>query len=146
MSLPAISKNLKTPERAGLIAGQGTVESWRRNMAANNKPPKDSSDRKIVATRLFDAPRNFAFQMWTVRSISSLTVFFATGCNPPDRKVMWGKVVYREIPSPARLVVVNSSSDENAATTCHSRAPHWPPEVLDTLTFATHESRTTVTL
>ena len=59
---------------------------------------------------------------------------------------MWGRWVYREVVPPARLVFVNSFSDENAGITRHPGAPHWPLELLSTITFEPAGEKTTVTV
>ena len=48
---------------------------------------------------------------------------------------MWGKMVYREIVAPDRIVLINSFSDEAGGTTRHPMAPTWPLELLTTVTF-----------
>lgn len=58
------------------------------------------------------------------------------GLAMPDGQVMWGRFVYREIEKPARLVWVNSFSDEAGGVTRHPLSPTWPLELLTTITFA----------
>ena len=66
----------------------------------------------------------------------------------PDCRDMWGRQVYREITppvhsdgasgadaAPARIVLVNSFSDETGGLTRHPMAPTWPIEMLSTFTF-----------
>ena len=38
------------------------------------------------------------------------------GMTSPDGTVMWGKIVYREIVAPERIVFINSFSDEDGGT------------------------------
>ena len=58
------------------------------------------------------------------------------GLAMPNGQVMWGKFVYREIEKPARLVWVNSFSDEAGGVTRHPLSPTWPLELLTTVTLA----------
>ncbi len=59
---------------------------------------------------------------------------------------MWGKMVYREITPPEKLVWVNSFSDENAGITRHPMAPTWPVQLLTTVTFEELGDKTTITI
>jgi uncharacterized protein YndB with AHSA1/START domain len=57
------------------------------------------------------------------------------GMQNPDGQIMWGRMVYREISPPERLVFINSFSDEAAGLTRHPLAPQWPLQMLSTFTF-----------
>ncbi len=57
------------------------------------------------------------------------------GMKAPDGAPMWGKMVYREISPPERIVFINSFSDEAGGTTRHPMAPTWPLEMLSVFTF-----------
>ena len=52
-----------------------------------------------------------------------------------DGTPMWGKMIYREIVPPDRIVFINSFSDEAGGTTRHPMAPTWPLEMLSIFTF-----------
>ena len=126
------------------------------------------SDREIVLERVFDAPRDLVFKAWTESErlalwwgpkgfkmlVAKLDLrpggVFHYCMQAPEGSAMggkmWGKFVYREIVSPARLVFVNSFSDEAGGLTRHPLAPIWPLEVLNVLTFAEHQGKTTITL
>jgi uncharacterized protein YndB with AHSA1/START domain len=62
---------------------------------------------------------------------------------------MYGRFIYREIVAPERIVFVNSFSDTEGGIT---RAPFpqlegkWPLEVLNTMTLAERDGRTTLSL
>jgi uncharacterized protein YndB with AHSA1/START domain len=49
--------------------------------------------------------------------------------------VMWGRMIYREITPPERLVFINSFSDEAVGLTRHPLAPTWPLEMMSVFTF-----------
>jgi uncharacterized protein YndB with AHSA1/START domain len=57
------------------------------------------------------------------------------GMRSPDGQDMWGRMVYREIVPPERLVFINSFSDEKGGLTRHPMAPQWPIEMLSIFTF-----------
>ena len=57
------------------------------------------------------------------------------GMKTPDGKMMWGRMVYREITPPERLVFINSFSDEAGGLGRHPLAPTWPLQMLSTFTF-----------
>ena len=53
----------------------------------------------------------------------------------PDGSPMWGRMVYREIVPPEKIVFINSFSDEKGGLTRHPMAPTWPIEMLSVFTF-----------
>jgi uncharacterized protein YndB with AHSA1/START domain len=57
------------------------------------------------------------------------------GMQMPDGTPMWGRMVYREIVPPEKLVFINSFSDEQGGLTRHPMAPTWPLEMLSIFTF-----------
>lgn len=125
---------------------------------------KMMASEEFVITREFDASRDLVFAAWTEEERMAqwwgpkgFTVTFAKldlrpggmfhyGMRGPDGSTMWGKMVYREITPPERLVVIVSFSDENGGTTRHPMATTWPIEMLNTITFAEHGGKTTITL
>jgi uncharacterized protein YndB with AHSA1/START domain len=68
------------------------------------------------------------------------------GMETPDGKIMWGRMVYREITPPERLVFINSFSDEAGGLTRHPLAPAWPLEMLSTFTFEDIRGKTKFTV
>lgn len=64
----------------------------------------------------------------------------------PDGHDMWGRMVYREIVKPERIVWVNSFSDEKGGVSRHPMNLAWPLEMLSTVTFAEYEGKTTLTI
>ena len=127
-----------------------------------------SASEEFSITRTFDAPRDLVFRAyteskrlelwWGPKGFKMLVAkvdlrpggAFHYCMQAPEGSAMgqkaWGKFVYREIVAPERLVFVSSFSDESGGLTRHPLAPDWPLEVLNVLTFAEHQSKTTVTL
>jgi uncharacterized protein YndB with AHSA1/START domain len=107
----------------------------------------------FVISRVFDAPRDLVWKCFTepgrmqqwwgpkgvevVASKMDLRVggTYHYAMKTPDGQVMWGKMVYREIAPPRRMVFINSFSDEAGGVTRHPLAPTWPLEMLSTFSF-----------
>ena len=122
------------------------------------------SEREFVITRVFDAPRDLVFKAWTEaerlthwwgpKGFTMLSCkldlrpggVFHYGMQGPDGGDMWGKWVFREIVSPERLVFTLSFSDEEGNTVRAPFSSDWPLEVLSTVTFTEHGSKTTLTM
>src|SRR5437867_2456992 len=111
------------------------------------------SDREIVMTRVFDAPRRLVFDAWTkpellkrwlgVRGGWSMTVCevdlkvgggYRFVWRGPDGTDMGMRGVYREIARPDRLVSTESFDD-----------PWYEGEAVDTMVLVEHDGKTTVT-
>ena len=125
---------------------------------------KEATDRAFIISRTFDAPRELVWKAWTepermsqwwgpkgVKSHTAKMEFRPGGINhyymtTPDGKQIWGKMVYREIAKPERMVFVNSFSDEKGGLTRHPLSPTWPIEMLSTITFTEQPGKTTVTI
>jgi uncharacterized protein YndB with AHSA1/START domain len=127
--------------------------------ATAEKPPQ----RPFIITRTFDAPRELVWQAWTERehmqwwgpkgvTIHHARLDLRSGgtfhycMKTADGQAMWGKWVIREIVRPERLVFVNSFSDESGGLTRHPMSPHWPLEMLSTVTFAGRDGKTLLTV
>lgn len=111
----------------------------------------ESSD--LVLTRIFNAPRKLVFKVWadpahfgnwwgpkgSSLKVSAMEVrpggMFLRSHTSPDGEVMWGKFVYREVSPPEKLVFIQSFADEDGNTIRASFSPHWPLEILNTLTL-----------
>ena len=109
--------------------------------------------QEFVISRTFDAPRDLVWKVFTepehmkqwwgpkgvtvVKSEIDLRPggSFHYAMRTADGQTMWGKMVYREITPPSRIVFVNSFSDEAGGTTRHPMAPTWPLEMLSTFLF-----------
>jgi len=119
---------------------------------------------KFVITRVFDAPRELVWKAWTeserlaqwwgpkgfTMGVVKLDLrpngVIHYSMRTPDGREMWGKIVYREIAAPERIVFVNSFSDAQGNLTRHPLSLTWPLEVLNTLTLSKQEGKTMLTL
>jgi uncharacterized protein YndB with AHSA1/START domain len=144
------------------ILKYGGIEMNENNETNNITTNVEESE--LVITRIFDAPRDLVFKMWTepehlkhwwgpkgfTFGVSKLDLrpggVFHYSMKSPDGQEMWGKFVYCEIIAPEKLVFINSFSDEEGNTVRAPFSPTWPLEVLNTLTFVEHEGRTTLTM
>jgi len=131
----------------------------------------DSGKKEFVITRVFDAPRELIWKAWTQPeqltewwgpkgmpiSVQKFELrpggVFHYSMRAPDGSNWWGKIVYREIIVPEKIVFINSFSDANENITRHPLSPTWPLEVFNTLTFAKQDGlptrqggKTTITL
>ena len=123
----------------------------------------DTAKGEFVISRAFDAPRELVWKAWTEpermkkwwgpkgADILKLAIDFRVGgtnhyCMRYANQDMWGKMVYREIKAPERIVWVNSFSDEKGGLTRHPLAPKWPIQLLTTLTLTEQGGKTTVTI
>jgi uncharacterized protein YndB with AHSA1/START domain len=108
---------------------------------------------EFVITRTFDAPRQTLWECFTVPEqmkewfgpkgsvIIAAAMDFRVGgsyhgaMRDSEGRVMWAKLVYREIIPPQRLVWEHSFSDEAGGLTRHPLAPTWPLKLLSALTL-----------
>jgi uncharacterized protein YndB with AHSA1/START domain len=106
-----------------------------------------TSDREIIATRIFDAPRDLVYQTWTdPKHVSNWwgprgfrTTTYEMDVKPggvwrhvmhgPDGRDYQNEIVFLEIVKPERLVYKNVSE----------------PQFQTTVTFAEHDGKTEVT-
>lgn len=107
----------------------------------------------FVISRVFDAPRDLVWKAFTeaermkqwwgpkgfVVVVSDMDFrvggSYHYGMKSPTGEPMWGKMRYREITPPERIVFISSFSDEAGGITRHPMAPTWPLEMLSTFTF-----------
>src|SRR5579884_3094641 len=108
---------------------------------------------EFVITRTFDAPRQTLWECFTVPEqmkewfgpkgsvIIAAAMDFRVGgsyhgaMRDSEGRVMWAKLVYREIIPPQRLAWEHSFSDEAGGLTRHPLSPTWPLKLLTTVTF-----------
>jgi uncharacterized protein YndB with AHSA1/START domain len=109
--------------------------------------------REFTITRMFDAPRALVWKCFTepermkewwgpkgstiVAAKMDLRVggTYHGAMRDPEGRVMWAKLVYREIAPPELLVWEHSFSDEAGGLTRHPLSPTWPLKLLTTVTF-----------
>src|SRR5262245_57317775 len=107
----------------------------------------------FVISRVFDAPRELVWkclteparmkEWWGPKGSTGLAAnmdlrpggSYHYGMAGPDGTEMWGKMVYREIDPPSRLVFINSFSDPAGGVSRHPMAPTCPLEMLSIFTF-----------
>jgi uncharacterized protein YndB with AHSA1/START domain len=130
-------------------------------------PPTDP-EPTLVVTRVFDAPRQLVFKVWTDPKHvvhwwgpGNFTVpFVEIDLRPagafrfcmraPDGKDHWNKGVYHEVVAPERIVQSMFFSDPEGNTvppTYYGMGPDFPYEMRDVITFEVHEGdKTRLTL
>src|SRR5262245_31546618 len=129
-----------------------------------NRARTEPEKRQFVISRVFDAPRELVFkaqaesecleQWWGAKGFMTRVIkldfrpggVFHYSMRTPDGNQMWGKIVYREIVAPERIVFINSFADEEGNTIRAPFSPTWPLEVLNTSTFSEHAGKTTLTI
>ncbi len=122
-----------------------------RGAAANTRGPESTSDRELVITRVFDAPRELVFKAWTDPehvanwwgphgfTVTSIEMDVRPGgkwrkcMRSPAGKEYWRHGVYQEVVEPERLVFTYFSDD------LHSDPGH---EMVVTITFAEQGGKT----
>jgi uncharacterized protein YndB with AHSA1/START domain len=132
------------PEAAGALAGM--EEGWTQSLERLDELVANA-DREIIATRVFDAPRELVFKMWTDREHVAqwwgprgfTNTIYEMDVRPggmwrfvmhgPDGVDYQNKIVYIEIVKPERLVYSHVSA----------------PQFQMTVTFAEEGCKTKVT-
>jgi len=120
-------------------------------------------EKEITITRVFDAPRELVFKVWTEpehlaqwwgpkgSTIRVSSFDFKPGgmfhySMEMHNNVMWGMFRYLEIAAPERIVFVSSFSDEAGNVTPNAFIPGFPLEITNVLTLTEHEGKTALTL
>jgi len=142
----------------------GAVEGLHQTLSRLGDVLSTADSAEFVITRVFDAPRDVVFRMWTEAEHlvkwfgpKEMPLFACTtdlrpggvmhyGIRMPNGDEMWGRWVFREVVPPERLSFVMSFSDKEGGVTRHPFAPGWPLETLSILTFMELDGKTTVTL
>lgn len=122
------------------------------------------SKNEFVISRVFDAPRELVFDVWTQKQHldrwfgpkgckimgGNLDLreggTFHYGMQMPDGQVMWGKWTFREVRRPEKLVLISTFSNEQGGITVHPGNPNWPRQTLSTTTFESQGPRTLLTI
>ncbi len=136
-------------------------------MATKKEPIKKQTERGLIITRVFDAPRELIWKAWTVpdlfmrwwgpKNFTAPVVRidlreggkYLNCMRSAEGQEFWSTGVYREIVPMERLVVTDSFADEkgNIVPASHYGMPgEWPLELLVTVTFEEIEGRTRMTL
>ena len=118
----------------------------------------------FIISRVFDAPRDLVFaaftepqrmkEWWGPKGYKVIAQTmdlrpggsYHYGMESPTGQEMWGKLIYREIVRPERIVLVNVFSDAAGGITRHPLAPTWPLENLSTFLFEDIGGKTKFTL
>ena len=152
------------PEMAAAIARaeEGWTQSFERLAGVAL-----TDERKLVVTRVFDAPREVVFDAWTQEehlrrwwspktfTTSHVKVDLRVGglfhycMRAPDGKEYWGRGIYREIVRPERIVYSDSFADAegNAVDPSHYGISDAEPDSQEvTITFREERGKTRVTL
>jgi len=124
-------------------------------------------EEEIHLTRLFDAPRDLAWQVWTepgfVVQWWGPKQFTAPSCRidlrvggtylycmrSPEGKDYWSTGVFREVVVPERIVCTDSFADEKGnvvPAAYYGMSPDLPTEMLLTVSFEVQAGRTKFTL
>ena len=118
-------------------------------------PPAEPASKgsEFIISRVFDAPRELVWKCLTDPEHlknwwgpKEFVVFHSRmelrpggtyhyGMKGPDGTPIWGKMAYREISPPERLVFINSFSDEAGGTTRHPLHMSWPLQMMSVFTF-----------
>jgi uncharacterized protein YndB with AHSA1/START domain len=124
----------------------------------------ENHDYGLVLTRVFDAPRELVFKVWTdpehfgnwwgpkgfSLNITKMDVrpggMFFGSQKSPEGHVMWGKFVYQEVTPVDKLVYIQSFSDEDGNTVRAPFNPNWPLEIINILTLTEADGKTVLTL
>jgi uncharacterized protein YndB with AHSA1/START domain len=125
------------------------------------------TERELVMTRVFDAPRELVWKVWTeperVKHWWGPKSFTAPVCKmdlrvggaylycmrSPEGRDYWTTGVYREIVPPERIVCTGSFADEKGdqvPASHYGMGGDWPSELRVTVTFEDHEGKTKLTL
>jgi len=138
---------------AAHVSSQSTQDSERKEMRLANKPAESTADREITATRLFDAPRDLGWKMWTepehivqwwgpkgfATTIQEMDVrpggTWRLVMHGPDGRDYPNHIVYREVVKPERLVYEHTP--EHGAE---------PVRFISTVTFAERGSKTEISM
>lgn len=152
--------------RDRVVKEYNAIEGGKQTLArlAEHLPKMQAQAGEFVISRVFNAPRDFVWKVWTEAEhlkrwfgpkgftlpACSLDLrpggVFHYGMRSPDGHEMWGKWIFRTIVPPERLVVIVSFSDAQGGVTRHPMSATWPMETLSTLLLTEHGGKTTLTL
>lgn len=131
------------------------------------KAARRATERELVITRIFDAPRQKVWKAWTdpdelrkwwgpkdfsaphIRNDLRVGGKYVFCMRSPEGKDYWSTGVYRELVPPKRIVCTDSFADENGnvvPATHYGMSPDIPLEMLVTVTLEEREGKTKLTL
>jgi len=160
LTLRATVSNI-TPEAAPHLAGMN--QGWNQSLDRLEAEVIEKA-AVLTITRVFDAPKGLVWKAfteaerlkhwWGPKGFTMLVCevdlrpggVFLYSMKAPDGNVMWGKWVYRTIVAAERMVTVVSFCDEKGNILRHPMSATWPLEVLNAMTLAEREGKTTMTL
>ena len=143
---------------------KGMQMGWTQSLERLGESLQKDSDREIVITRVFDAPRDLVWKAvteperlahwWGPKGFTMLVCdvdlrpggVFRYSMRSPDGHEMWGKWVYRDIVPPESLSSVVSFTDEHGNIMRHPASPTWPLEVLNIMRLSEQDGKTTMTI
>lgn len=129
--------------------------------------PGQAIDQILVITRVFDAPRELVFKVWTdpqyMKQWWGPKGFTCPVCRidlrpggkyhncmrSPEGRDYWSCGVYREVEAPQKIVCTDSFSDETGNIVSpekYGMSPDWPTEALITLILTEHAGKTRLML
>jgi len=147
-----------------VIKTYNAVEGGKQTLGRLAEQFESAASKEFVITRVFDAPRELVFKAWTEPdriakwfgpkgvTVKSAKMDLRPGGSlhscmvTPDGHEMWGKMAYREIAPPEKLVYVNSFSNEKGELTRHPMSVTWPLEMLTTVSLKDKNGKTELTL
>ena len=151
--------------RDRVVRDYGAVEGGKQTLERAAEYTAGLFTKPFVISREFAAPRDLVWRAWSEaehfgrwfgpKGMKINLVRFDPrpggmthySMEAPDGKVIWGRADYREVVPPAKLVWLNSFSDEAGGITRHPLTNDpWPLQMLTTITFAEHAGTTTVTV
>jgi uncharacterized protein YndB with AHSA1/START domain len=118
----------------------------------------------FTISREFAAPRDLVFRAFTEEDrlvrwwgpkgfdVVACTVDLRPGghcryqLRSPDGQEMWGRLTYRLIVPPERLVFLVSFTDSEGRVICHPWVENWPLVVLSEVVLTERDGRTTVAI
>jgi uncharacterized protein YndB with AHSA1/START domain len=125
-------------------------------MNASQTTP-NAEQREFVMDRLFDAPRELVFQVWSDPkhlahwwgpkgwSLPVCTMDFRPGgawhycMRGPGGEESWGKATYQEITPPERIVYIDAFADADGNVVADA------PQMVVTVTFSDEQGKTRLT-
>jgi uncharacterized protein YndB with AHSA1/START domain len=131
------------------------------------KPQQKNDTNEFTITRIFDAPRQLVWKIWTepeqvmrwwgpktfTTPVCKIDLRvggkYLTAMRSPEGKDFWSTGVYREIVPFERIVATDSFADEKGTVvpaSYYGMVGDWAKELLVTVTFEEQKGRTTFTL